>query len=322
MSRVATAGTIKALLLTVLLLPIGTGAATLQVERDGRVMELRVADDTSAAQLEEVERWARHIADSLAAVYGHWPRARWRMSVYPIGGSDTGESRAGADVIPWAQVNRANIDTASFYILADATADELIDNWTGYHELAHLLVPYRGWGDMWFSEGLASYYQNILRARTGVLSEREAWQKLYEGFERGRADSVLNGQSLADVSRNLRRNGAYMRVYWSGAWYFLAADLELRKASGGRESLDSALARLNACCADDEMSVSEMVRTLDRENNTGLFQRLYSLSRGSTRMPEYAALFDDLGLRVVDGTVELSYSGASARLRSGIMAAP
>jgi predicted metalloprotease with PDZ domain len=243
------------------------------------------------------------------------------MSVYPIGASGTGERSAGADVIPWAQVNRARVDTASFYILADATAEELMDNWTGYHELAHLLIPYRGWGDMWFSEGLASYYQNILRARTGVLSEREAWQKLYEGFERGRADTVLNGQPLAEVSRNLRRNHAYMRVYWSGAWYFLAADLELRRASGGRDSLDSALARLNACCADDEMSVPDMVRTLDRENNTELFQRLYTLSRGSTRMPEYDTLFEDLGLRVIDGTVELSYSGAPARLRGGIMAA-
>ncbi len=322
MNRAATRCKITALLLTVLLMPAGAGAVNLEVKRDGRVMELRIADDTSAAQMKIVEQWARHIADSLAAVYGHWPRARWRMSVYPIGGSNTGESRAGADAIPWAQVNRASIDTASFYILADATAEELINNWTGYHELAHLLIPYRGWGDMWFSEGLASYYQNILRARTGVLSEREAWQKLYEGFERGRADTVLNGQSLADVSRNLRRNGAYMRVYWSGAWYFLTADLELRRTSGGQESLDTALARLNRCCADEEMSVEDMVRTLDRENNTDLFQRLYQKSRAGTRMPDYSAQFHELGVQVANGSVQLSYSGASARLRSGIMAMP
>ena len=307
------------LLATLLLASPTAVATTLEIAHEGRVLELQIAD---GARREPIERWVRHIADGLARVYGHWPRQRWRMAVYPIGGSGPGERSAGDDVIPWAQVDRARVDTASFYVLANATAEELIANWTGYHELAHLLLPYRGWGDMWFSEGLASYYQNVLQARTGVISEREAWQKLYEGFERGRADTVLDGTTLAEVSRDLRRNHAYMRVYWSGARYFLAADLELRRASGGKESLDSALARLNQCCGDDAMSVQEIVRTLDRLNDTRLFQRLYAQHRDSTRMPDYIGLFDKLGVAVVDGTVELSYSGAPSRLRSGIMTAP
>ena len=313
---------LRRLFVTALLLPAAAGAESLEIERDGRVLDLQIASDAGIVQTDAVERWARHIADSLTLVYGHWPRQRWRMAVYPIGGSGSGERSAGADVIPWAQVNRGRVDTASFYILADASAEELMRNWTGYHELAHLLIPYRGWGDMWFSEGLASYYQNVLQARAGVLSEREAWQKLYEGFERGRADSVLDGQPLSEVSRNLRRNHAYMRVYWSGAWYFLAADLELRRTSGGKQSLDSALARLNECCADDDMSVPEMVGALDRVNNTRLFQRLYEQSRRSTRMPDYSPLFDELGVAVVDDIIEISYRGAASRLRSGIMTAP
>ena len=313
---------LSALFVGALLLPATAGAGSLEIERDGRVLELQIASDASIGQTEAIERWAQHVAGSLALVFGHWPRQRWRMVVYPIGGHGSAERSVGADVIPWAQVNRARVDTASFYILADASAEELMRNWTGYHELAHLLIPYRGWGDMWFSEGLASYYQNILQARAGVLSEREAWQKLYEGFERGRADSVLDGQPLSDVSRNVRRNHAYMRVYWSGAWYFLAADLELRRASGGKKSLDSALASLNRCCADAALSVPEMVSTLDRVNDTRVFKRLYEQTRQSTRMPQYSTLFGELGLAIVAGNVELSYRGAPSRLRSGIMTAP
>ncbi len=65
-----------------------------------------------------------------------------------------------------------------------------------------------------------------------------------------------------------------------------------------------------------------MVRTLDRENNTDLFQRLYQKSRAGTRMPDYSAQFQELGVQVANGSVQLSYNGASARLRSGIMAMP
>ena len=65
-----------------------------------------------------------------------------------------------------------------------------------------------------------------------------------------------------------------------------------------------------------------MVRTLDRVNDTGLFQRLYEQSRQSTRMPDYSAIFDELGVAVVDDNIEISYRGAASRLRSGIMTAP
>ena len=76
-----------------------------------------------------------------------------------------------------------------FFTATQATTDSLQRAWTGYHELAHLLIPYQGWGGAWFSEGLASYYQNILQARVGILTEQQMWQKLYEGFQRGRGDA-------------------------------------------------------------------------------------------------------------------------------------
>ena len=72
------------------------------------------------------------------------------------------------------------------------------------------------------------------------------WQKLYEGFQRGRAEHAFEGQSLQQVSDALRQSGGFMRVYWSGAWYFLAADTRLRMQSGGEVSLDDALEKLTA----------------------------------------------------------------------------
>ena len=60
----------------------------------------------------------------------------------------------------------------------DRPLDDLRTDWTATHEFSHLLLPYVSRRDRWLSEGLASYYQNVLRARDGRLSETDAWRKL------------------------------------------------------------------------------------------------------------------------------------------------
>jgi predicted metalloprotease with PDZ domain len=182
------------------------------------------------------------------------------------------------------------------------------------------LVPYRGWGDAWFSEGLASYYQNLLQARSGVISEQEMWQRLHDGFLRGRKDDRFDGQTLDEVSSQLRENGGFMRVYWSGAWYFLAADLALRSQSQGMFSLDTALEKLNDCCAERPMSVPSMVQTLDKLNRVDTFTSLYRDAVRSESMPDFETLFDALGISIAEGQVQLEQSGAAAQLRREIAA--
>lgn len=282
------------------------------ITRDAQTLELNVSTQYSQASTEQIKQWIEHISGALYDVYGKWPRDRWRAVVNPASG-------ASADPIPWAQVNRDNIDNVSFYTIAKPTAAQLIENWTGYHELAHLLIPYRGWGDKWFSEGLASYYQCLLQARSGVISEQQMWQKLYDGFMRAKANNQFDGSALHAVSSTLRDNKAYMRVYWSGAWYFLSADLRLRQQSGGERSLDKALALLNHCCADTPLSVSDMVARLDSANEVVLFVPLYQQVRSTTSMPEFDSLLASLGIHVIDGDVTLQDAGPGAQLRRSFL---
>lgn len=204
-------------------LPLEAGDASHYV-RDGRLLEIELSQQVATSQREAVIAWVRSAADALARVYGHWPQDRWRVRVTTYAG--------GGDPVPWAQVQRGDPDTVAFYIDPDASLSRLQKDWTAYHEFSHLLIPYRGWGDMWFSEGLASYYQNILQARHGLIDEREMWQRLYEGFMRGR-DNRRPDLSLAELSPRMRENRSFMRVYWSGAWYFLRADTALRRRSSG-----------------------------------------------------------------------------------------
>jgi hypothetical protein len=258
----------------------------------------------------EVLSWVEFVADSLAGVYGRWPRDSWRVEVTPV-------SLYSKDPVPWAQVNRGDPDTVSLYIDAMASEEKLRKNWTAYHEFSHLLIPYRGWGDMWFSEGLASYYQNLLQARAGFLNETEMWQRLYEGFKRGQ-NNRRPDLSLAELSSQMRENRSYMRVYWSGAWYFLRADVELRRRTNSTQSLDTALAQLNACCADRAMSARQMAARLDQLTGEELFLPLFESVAASQGIPAFETLFAELSMRIENDQVILDDGPDGVSIRVGI----
>lgn len=279
--------------------------------RDGRVMQMRISSQFNETSRQGLVDWMMALSDSLRDVYGHWPRRQWQTFIFPA-------TSSGSDPIPWAEVQRGEIDRVNFYVSPSATANELKRAWTGYHELAHLLIPYKGSGDAWFSEGLASYYQNILQARSDVIDEQTMWQKLYDGYRRGLADDRFRGRPLQQVSDNMRKDGGFMRVYWSGAWYFLAADVRLRQQSRGRISLDTALQKLNDCCADDRLSVPTMVRKLDELNRVILFGSLYEQLLVSEDIPPYDPIFASLGISITNGQVKLQQHGPGVSIRRGI----
>lgn len=291
-----------------LLLALPAQSAHRIYDAEGRRLEISVSNAFSARSKERVIAWTEQLAESLTLVYGHWPREQWEIRVEAASGS-------ADEPIPWAQVNRGAIDKVTFYVAGNPDTRALLEEWTGYHEIAHLLLPYRGWGDGWFSEGLATYYQHLLQARFGLIDEQTLWQQLYEGFIRGREDVRFDGMALTEVNRQMRSRGGYMRVYWSGAWFFLAADLRLRAASDGTHSLDDALLALNKCCAREALSVPAIIEKLDASIAEPVFEPLYHVTRASTRVPEFELLFRQLGITVINGEVALANAGPAASRR-------
>jgi hypothetical protein len=301
---------ILSLIFPALLGPTSVLAKEYPLQRDDQELVVDIHFLLPGNRKQEVLNWVEFVADSLAGVYGRWPRDSWRVEVTPV-------TLYSDDPVPWARVHRGDPDTVSLYIDAMASAEKLRHNWTAYHEFSHLLIPYRGWGDMWFSEGLASYYQNLLQARAGLLDEAEMWQKLYEGFMRGQKNRRPD-LTLAELSSRMRENRSYMRVYWSGVWYFLAVDVELRRRTHSTQSLDTALAQLNACCADRAMSARGMAARLDRLTGQALFLPLFEQVAASQDIPAFDTLFAELGLRIENDRVILEAGAAGVSIREGI----
>jgi predicted metalloprotease with PDZ domain len=192
------------------------------------------------------------------------------------------------------------------------------------HELSHLLHPVIDGPDRWLSEGLASYYQNVLRARAGLRSAQWSWDALHAGFERG-IRGTARGRSLAEVSETMMRDHSFMRVYWSGAAIALLADVELRRRSGGAQSLDTALAALGDCClpADRSWSARELMQQLDRLTDTTVFIQLYRKYIDSDDFPDLGAVYAELGLQPISATrLRLDPTAPGAAICGAIMAAP
>jgi len=59
-------------------------------------------------------------------------------------------------------------------------------DWILVHELFHIGVPSFIGEGKWLDEGLATYYEPIIRARLGALTELEVWSEFARNMPRAR----------------------------------------------------------------------------------------------------------------------------------------
>lgn len=296
-----------------LLLPLllaGTCAeAAPVVERTLRAggTELQVTIEASSPErAAQLHRWLAEAASAPLAAFGRFPLERAQVRVREIRSSDSSP-------VPWGQTSRRDDVAVLLYVRDDASLEELRSDWTAVHELSHLFHPYLGTRGRWLAEGLASYYQNVLRARVSLLGEAQAWQRLDAGFARGRRATA--GVRLDELGR---RRGGTMRVYWAGAAYWLEADLALR-ARGS--DLDSVLAQYARCClrGTGRVAPEAFVADLDRIAGDDVFGELYRRYASSLDFPSLDAAYRQLGISAGDDGLQLSPRADAAGLRRAVM---
>jgi hypothetical protein len=197
---------------------------------------------------------------------------------------------------------------------------EFNEDWTAVHELSHLLHPYLGDRGSWLGEGLATYYQNVLRARAGLLTRTQAWQRLADGFQRGQSGPYA--ETLEQAAADMSHSHSFLRVYWSGAAYWLTVDSELRRLSGGKQTLDTALSRFGDCClpAYREWKPEEFVAKLDALLGVRVFTQHYREFARMKRFPDWQASFARLGVRADEDSVILDEGAPDASIRDAITA--
>lgn len=257
--------------------------------------------------------WVHDTASNVSLAYGRFPNPSPQVVVVPVGRNGWQSDSP----VPFGRVLRDGGEAIELFVNERRPIEDFYDDWTATHEFSHLMLPYVRPGHRWISEGFAQYYQNVLLTRAGRYDERRAWQKLHDGFERGR-------NSRPELSPNeAARRGvgeATMKIYWSGAIIALMADVELRRRSGGHESLDRVLEQLQGCCLPSarRWSGPELFDKLDGFVEGPVFMPLYRKYADAGGFPRFEDTLERLGVTVSDGTIHLSNDAELAGIRRAI----
>jgi len=285
----------------------------IDVEAYGASLDIVISQPVSDEKTAELVDWIRTTAGNVSLAYGRFPIPASTVVIVPGKSSPWSSDRA----VPYGRVTRRGGETVELFVNVDRPIDEFYDDWTATHEFSHLLLPPVYWRQRWISEGFASYYQNVLLARAGQYTQSRAWQRLAEGFERGRASRPELSPNQAGAGDT---NDARMKIYWSGAALALLADVELRERSGGRESLDRVLEALEQCClpASRRWSGTELFRKLDTFLETPVFMPLYRRYADAPGFPDVGPALEKLGVRRVNGEIRLVEDAELAAVREAI----
>lgn len=188
----------------------------------------------------------------------------------------------------------------------------LYADWVLVHELFHLGVPSFNREGKWFDEGLATYFEPLIRARAGWRSEEDVWKEFAEDMKKG----------LRSMNRTgLEHPADYPDIYWGGALFCLFADVELRKQSHGKRGLEDGLLRvLNA--GGNASEVWPLKKTLQFVDAGvgGDLVRTFAKRHAEQGAPvDFDQLLADLGVVPKGDGVELRNSAPLSAIRRSLV---
>lgn len=242
----------------------------LHFEAAGCEFEVAILDGERTATDAGIATWLQLAAESVAQLYGRFPRERIAIVVVPT------RSWRSTPVL-FGMVRRGGGGSVML-LLNDHVRDEALPGeWVAVHELLHLGLPLIA--DAWMAEGLVTYYTPVVRARRGLLDDGDldgdpdAGQDQHErqvhaALELLRAgfDARKSAHTLATASARMRELGSYRRVYWGGAAAAFDLDVQLRSASDNRRSLDDLMLAIWPLAPEPRrFSAADLLARMDEE---------------------------------------------------------
>jgi hypothetical protein len=188
-------------------------------------------------------------------------------------------------------------------------------DWVLVHEMFHLGFPSVIRRHVWLAEGLATYQEPLVRARAGLIDERQLWAEFLRGMPKGLpgpADAGLDGTR------------SWGRLYWGGALFCLLADLAIRSQSQQRYSLDDAMRGILAAGGDTTVrwTMLETLAAGDRAIGGSTLEDLYREHADRAVPVDLPALFGRLGVRWEGEQVAFDDDAEWAPIRRALTARP
>lgn len=275
-------------------------------EIDGARLDITRLDGALDQPFDDIDAWIQTSARAVRDFYGAFPVPRASVNVLPI---------PGRDAVIFGKVLPESEPGVALLVGQHAARKSLYSDWILVHELFHLGFPSFFEEGKWLDEGLATYYEPIIRVRAGLYTETELWHELLENMPQGLPAFTSGGLEHAQDFRG---------IYWGGAIACLVADVEARKRrlDGGLEVGLRALrdAGGNAC---EVWTLAEVVGAVDHALGAPTLAPIVAGHAKQGSAFDLPALFAALGVnRDAHGAVQLSDSAPLASVRRAITASP
>lgn len=268
----------------------GFGGRRCQVQLPDAVLDVAILGRFTRLDDAAICTWLRQAAEEVRTVRRAFPHPRISVRVIPV------SSRRGSSL--FGMVQWSSPPSVSILVGQDTEASAFARDWVAVHELLHLTHPVLIPRVPWLSEGLATYYTEVARARSGRQSAERAWEELVDGFSRGRAHA--GGRTMEEV---VAGSPFALGVYWTGALFALHLDVELRRVSGNTRRLEDVLELLAE--RGSTSTFGAFGAAVDSVAGQPLFDALVERHLRQPSFAEVEGLLEALGVRTDTGEVKL-----------------
>jgi hypothetical protein len=266
-------------------------------------LELSQLDGPLDQSFEHLAHWVEVSAGAVADFYRAFPVRRASVTVVPL---------PGRDGVVFGKVLPESEPGIVLLLGQHAPRQALYTDWILIHELFHLGFPSFVNEGKWLDEGLATYYEPIIRVRAGLYTEHELWDELEAKLPQGLPAFTQNG---------LERANDFRGIYWGGALACLAADVRARqrRLDSGLEQGLRALREAggNAC---EVWSLTDAIAVIDRTLGEPTLAPIAAAHAKRGQSFDLKALLADLGVsRDRAGTLRLSDDAPLSAVRRAIV---
>ena len=264
-------------------------------------LSLEFSDSVSKSQKSLIMNWIRNSAMVVKNYYGQFPVKKYRLQLITHNGSGVSTGTAYGGEEPLIEVHIGN----------DFTEQELKNDWILIHEMIHLAMPELPRRHHWFLEGQAVYIESIARIQAGQLTEDVVWKSFIKSMPQGLPKKGDKGLDYTPT---------WGRKYWGGALYCLLADIEIRKRTNNRLGLQHVMRAI----LNEEYSINrhadivEILKAGDEAIGLDVLNSMYQKMRATPAQTDLAALWQSLGVSIINGKVSYNKDAPLSNIRAGI----
>ncbi|HVG64009.1 MAG TPA: hypothetical protein VNA24_35930 [Hyalangium sp.] len=265
------------------------GGRRCQARLPDAVLDVAIQGPLTHLKDAQVCEWLLQRAEEVRKIRRSFPYPRVSVIVYPVPDQDD------ADI--FGMVMWSSPPSIALLLGQDTRPGSFSEDWTALHELLHLTHPTILPRTPWVSEGLATYFTELARARSGRFSPERAWQELLQGFDRGKRQA--RGRTMQQMLDEDRPPG----IYWVGAYFALRLDVALRKVTGNQRGLQDVLELL--ATQGSTSTVAGYGAAVDAVAGQPLFDALLEAERRRPAFAGLEGLLEELGVTPTPGGVKL-----------------